>query len=180
MGKHFCVLQPFSIGQLFQNDEPSQHKPPEDEIQAVSVPDPGEQPHKGQIENQALRPLSVSAHRYVDIIPEPAAQRHMPAAPEIAHGNRAVGLIEVLNVWEAEHDPDSRCHQGIAFKVKIELKGIGKGTQPCQRGGDALKADRLNVVPQNSQPVRQQHLGRQTEDEKPQTFLKLFRPDPLS
>ena len=78
----------------------------------------------------ALR-YSVAPERNVYIIPEPAAQRNMPSAPEFSNTFRYVRIIKIHTELKSKHLSKSHCHIRITTEIKINLKHIGKSTKPC-------------------------------------------------
>ena len=101
----------------------------------------------------------------------------MPAPVEIRDPARRVGVYKVLYKAEAQHQADAARHQGISPEIKIELERIAHRPQPCQRGGNTLKADLDNFIPQNSEPVGDQNLHSKTDDKKAQTVLDFLKRD---
>ena len=59
----------------------------------------------------------------------------MPAAPELGDGLGQVGVVKVLNEFEA-HDPaEADGHIGIAGEVKVDVQGKGDGVHPEEQDG---------------------------------------------
>ena len=54
--------------------------------------------------------LSVSAQRYLKIIPEPGTQGYVPAMPEVADAVRKIGRIKVLGQLKAHNSRSTHCH----------------------------------------------------------------------
>ena len=54
----------------------------------------------------------------------------MPPPPEIRNAFGAIGIIEIGLEIEAQHFPKADGHIRITAEIKINLKGIGKNSQP--------------------------------------------------
>ena len=100
------------------------------------MPDAGQQPHHEQVQQQPRLPDARAAHREIDIVPEPAAERDVPAVPELREGAGDVGIVEVLLEAEAEHRPKADGHVGIAGEIVVELQGVGHTAEPGHGRGD--------------------------------------------
>ena len=69
--------------ELVQNHEGPVVDAPEEEGQRIAVPEPRQNPDDRQVEKLSPFAAAVSAQGNVDIVPEPPAERNMPAAPEL-------------------------------------------------------------------------------------------------
>lgn len=85
------------------------------------MPGTGKCPDDEKIQYMAGRRDTVSAQRNVHIVPEPAAQGHMPAAPEFRGTFGDIGIIEVFRKMESEHEAKADGHVGISGEVEINL-----------------------------------------------------------
>ena len=65
------------------------------------MPQAGEHPHSENVENPASAAHPIAAHGNVNIIPEPAAETHMPAPPELCDTAGKVRIVEILQEAEA-------------------------------------------------------------------------------
>ena len=67
---------------------------------------------------------AVAAEGYVEVVAQPARERHVPAAPEVGGVLCLVGRVEVL--WQVE--AHQHCHAdgyvGIAREVGVDLHGV--------------------------------------------------------
>ena len=136
------------------------------------MPQPRQHPHQKQI---SVLMTPVAAQRDIDIFPEPASQRYMPSPPEFRHGTGQIGIPEIIRKFKTHHSPQPLCHQGITVKIKINLKGISGNPQPGQQAGNAFKTDGIDLRPQISHPVGDQHLQRQSNSKFPQPFLQISK-----
>ena len=76
------------------------------------------------------RSISVAAQRNVKVVPEPAAEGHMPATPELLRIHGLIGRIEVLGQIETHQHGHAGSDVRVAGKVCIDLQGIAeKGRQ---------------------------------------------------
>ena len=95
------------------------------------------------IRNVAIRlpvrlhvPLPVAAQGDIDIVPEEAAERHVPAPPEIGDVQRLVGRVEVDGQADVEHERRGQGHVGVGGEIEIDLEGIGQARHPRFRAGE--------------------------------------------
>ena len=78
--------------------------------------------------------VPVAAQRDVQVIPQPARQRHVPAAPELLGILRLVRGIEVLGQIETHEHGDTGGDVRVAGEIGIDLQGI------AEQGGQVLEA----------------------------------------
>ena len=57
---------------------------------------------------------AVAAHGDIDIVAEEAAERDVPAPPEVGDGEAAIGMVEILLEVKAKASAYAYCHVGIA------------------------------------------------------------------
>ena len=67
----------------------------------------------------------------------------MPAPPEIGDGGSQVGVVEVLFIPEAHHQPHADGHVGVGGEVQIDLEGVGQAPQPQGDGGSGLEGGQI-------------------------------------
>ena len=103
-------------------------------------------PDSQQIEDLTSLAAAVAAERDVDIIAEEAAERHMPAAPELRDGRGYVRQVKVLAVAEAEDAAKANGHIGIAGEIEIDLEHEHQRSEPCadERAVSTAGAQRRN------------------------------------
>ena len=63
--------------------------------------------------------MPIASKRDVDIISKEAAERHMPATPEVLNAERLIGRVEVLRKLDVEQQRSSDGHVRIAAKIII-------------------------------------------------------------
>ena len=63
----------------------------------------------------------VAAHRDIHIVPEPAAQAHVPAAPKLRDTFGQVGIVEILNKMKAQNPAQANGHIRITGKIEIDV-----------------------------------------------------------
>ena len=81
------------------------------------------------------RARAVPAQRQVQVVPEPAGERDVPAPPELGDRPRDVRVVEVLQEVEAEHPCQADGHVRVAGEVEVDL-------QACSRRCPARRARR--------------------------------------
>ena len=70
--------------------------------------------------------LAITSQGDIEIALKPAAERHMPAAPELLRVAGFVGRIEVLRQVEAHQHGNTDGNIGVAREVGIDLQRVGK------------------------------------------------------
>ena len=103
---------------------------PGDEGPVGAVPQPAEQHGRDHVRRLPRRAAAVAAQRNVEVVAQEAAERHVPAAPEVAHRQGAVGRVEVERDAQAEHQRQADRHVGIAGEVEVDLQRVGAGGGP--------------------------------------------------
>ena len=76
------LIEPFFEEEFFEHEQYAEEETPYYEVPSGAVPEARDKPYYEYIENPSAEFHAVAAERDIDIIAEPAAQRHMPAAPE--------------------------------------------------------------------------------------------------
>ena len=70
------------------------------------------------------RALAVAAERDVEVVAQPARQRHVPAPPEVLERDGGVRRVEVLRELEAEQQRDADRDVRVAAEVGEDLDGV--------------------------------------------------------
>ena len=70
--------------------------------------------------------IPVASKRDVQIVPEPAGKRHVPAAPELLGVHSLVWRVEVLGQVEAHEHGYAGCYVRVAGEIGIDLQGIAE------------------------------------------------------
>ena len=91
---------------------------PDDEVPGGAVPQAAEQHREHQVHVGADGALPVAAERDVQVVAQPARQRHVPAPPELLDRPRAVGPVEVLRELEPEQLRDADRDVGVAARSR--------------------------------------------------------------
>ena len=94
----------------------------------------------------------------VHILAEPAAQGDVPAAPELGGRAGQVGVVEVVQKFEAQHTAQTDGHVGVAREVEVQLEGEGQNAQPCAQGGQFSHGGGQIDIPELTDGVGQKHL----------------------
>src|SRR5450759_592633 len=142
------------------------HASPEHERPAGAVPEPGEEERDDEVHVRAAAALAVAAQRDVEVVPQPAGQRDVPATPEVLDGTRGVRRVEVLGQLDAEKQRDADGDVAVGAEVAVDLHRVGDdppqglpGRERLRRGEDAVDDVRRQVVGD------QYLLGQAAEDE---------------
>ena len=109
---------------------------PEDEMPRRAVPQAGQRHRHHQVEIEPPGAAAAAAERDVDVVAQPARQRHVPAPPEIDDVERPIGRVEVERQLDAEQARGAERHLGIPREVEIELELEGDRPLP---GGEEIE-----------------------------------------
>jgi hypothetical protein len=82
---------------------------------------PGNQHHNGQIRAGTEQPFTRTPQGKVKVIPQPVAQGHMPASPEIGQAGGEIGRIKVLGQINAHQHGAAPSNIDIGAEVDVEL-----------------------------------------------------------
>ena len=136
------------------------------------MPQAGQRPHHQYVEHIAQGLHPVAAQRDIDIIPEPTAQRHVPAAPELGNAAGNEGRVKVFQQVEAENVAQTDGHIAVAREVEVNLQGKGGGVHPDKQyrglGGAAVQLHQL------TQLVGNEYLFGKADDEPAHAQTGLF------
>ncbi len=112
---------------------------PEHERPRRAVPEPAEQHRQEQVAVGLELPPAVAAERDVEEVAQEAAERHVPAAPEVAEPERAVRRHEVLreDVAHQQREPDRDVR--VAGEVAVDLRRVRVGGHPHVRRAVGLR-----------------------------------------
>ena len=121
---------------------------------ADTHPDASGEPYAQRCEHQCPeigpeRGVSVSAEGYVQIVLEPAAERHVPSPPEILRIGGLVWRIEILGQVEAHQHRYADGYVGIAREVGIDLERV------AEYGAEILEARKQHGIVEH--PVDEVH-----------------------
>ena len=114
-----------------QHPHPLQHQPaaldgpPHHERPAGAVPQPAEEHGEEQVDAGPQLALPVAAEPDVQVVAQPAGQRHVPAAPEVLQRAGGVRRVEVLRELDAEEQGEADGDVGVAGEVGVDLDGVG-------------------------------------------------------
>ena len=97
---------------------------PDDERPAGAVPEPADEHREHEVAVREERAAAVAAERDVEVVAQPARQRHVPAPPEVRDRRRRVRRVEVLREGEAEEERDPDRDVRVAEEVGVDLDGV--------------------------------------------------------
>lgn len=146
---------------FFQGDNHPKVHTPENKIPACTMPHTGEKPHDKNVHH--LMP-AVAAQRDVDVVAEKAAQRYVPAAPEVGNGIAAVGMVEVFIEMEAHAAPHAYRHIAVAGEVEVDLKRERNDAEPRAGGGKMVDIACEQLVADFRELVGNNHLFAQANE----------------
>ena len=167
--KHVNVLQELCPGQgltvpeLFRRQEQGEEQSPEDERPGGTVPQARQQPDDENIPKPLAPGDPVTSQGDVHIVPEPAAQAHVPPPPEFGDAGGNVGIVEVLREVKPEDAAQADGHVAVAGEVEIEMKNVSRRVEPGEEDG-GLRAVFVGGD-QFIEDIGQQHLFGKADDE---------------
>ena len=97
---------------------------PDDEFPGRAVPEAAEHHGQQQIAVGPEPAVPVAAERDVEIVAQPARQRHVPAPPEVGQRLGPVGLVEVALEAIAEQRRDADGDVAVGAEVAVDLHGV--------------------------------------------------------
>ena len=97
---------------------------PDDERPAGAVPEAADEHRQHQVPVREERPAAVPAERDVEVVAQPARERHVPAPPEVRDRGRRVRRVEVLREREAEQERDPDRDVRVAEEVGVDLHRV--------------------------------------------------------
>src|SRR5687767_556152 len=145
------------------------------------VPEAADEKGREQVETSAPRgPVAVAEPLQWDeqVVPEPAAQGHVPAIPEIRNARCHEWTVEVLRKPESQHQPETDRHIAVAGEVEVELESEAEERCPTVQKTELphLPVQRGDLGSQN---ISYQQLFRQANDKKPDAPLHQLRVESL-
>ena len=148
---------------------------PDHEGPVRPVPQPADRHGRNEVPQLGPLAATVAAQRDVDVVAQPARQRHVPAPPEVLDRGRRVGLVEVVGEADAHQQGDADRHVGVAGEVGVDLHRVG------DRGDRELEVGRLTrrrenrVDDRGGQVVRDHDLLEHSPDDEKHSGFNLRR-----
>lgn len=84
----------------------------------ATVPESAQREGDDQIAAAPKRAVAVAAERNVNVVPNPGAQRNVPARPEITQAGGRVGVIKIFRQTEPEHLGKTEGDVGVAAEIE--------------------------------------------------------------
>jgi hypothetical protein len=130
------------------------------------VPEPAEHHRDHEVARLHELAVAVAAERDVEEVAQKARERDVPAPPELAEAQGAIGAVEVLREDEAQEQRDADRDVGVAREVAEDLHGVGVGGEQdvgCRVGlRDA--EDRIDDLAREE--VGDRHLLHEADDDE--------------
>ncbi len=163
------------LHEILDRDEDEVVESPEEEVPAAAMPEAGQGPDGEQVQEEPSGRHAVTAERDVDIVPEEAAQRDVPAAPEITHGNGDVWIVEVFRIVEADHPTEAERHVGVGREIKIELQHIAERAEVGTADGECgVAGERQEGFRERAEMIREHSLLREAHAEAPESLRQIL------
>ena len=156
------AFQPLFEKQFFEHEQDGEIHAPGDKVPCSAVPQSGCRPNDGNVEDPASGGHAIAAEGDVQIVAEPAAERHMPPAPELGDAAGDERIIEVLEKVEAEYMTEPDCHVAVTREIKVNVQGIGDGIEPVEQHGLVIRI--LEDVHELAEHIGKQDLFGETDD----------------
>src|SRR5699024_10746099 len=150
--------QPFKAQQ--QTMEQTEHHI----LPGSTMPQSGQDKDDYQVPAGTGQTAAAAAQGNVQVIPEPAGQRNMPAAPVFAHALGQVGIIEVFGQFQTKEAADADGHIAVTGKVKIQLQHVGNVAQHQNGGRQRFGRDGNNPLIDQCQLVCNQGFFGKAKD----------------
>ena len=113
-------------------------RPPDDERPGGAVPQTAQHHGDHDVAHGARLAAGTAPERDVEVVAQPARERHVPAAPELLQVARRVGRVEVLGEPEAEQQGEADGDVRVAAEVAVDLHGV------APRGEDRFEGRMLS------------------------------------
>ena len=139
---------------------------PDHERPGGAVPEPAEEHRQHEVAVRRDPSLPVAAERDVEVVAQPARERHVPAAPEVLERDGRVRRVEVLREDEPEEEGDPDRDVRVPAEVREDLDGVAvDGDEHLERGVAVRRREDL-VDDVRREVVRDHHLQEEpAEDE---------------
>ena len=125
-GEALLRLRPVPLAPEALGAEPDAvDQAPGDERPPRAVPEPAEQHRQEQVAVRDRRAAAAPAERDVEVVAEPAGERHVPPPPEVLERDGGVRGVEVLRELEAEQERDADGDVRVAGEVGVDLHRVG-------------------------------------------------------
>ncbi len=131
-----------------------------------AVPQPAEQHRDHHVPVRHERALPVTAERDVDVVAQPAGERHVPAPPEVLQRDRGVRRVEVLRELEAEQQRDADRDVRVAAEVGEDLHGVRVDADQHLERRVAVRRCKDLVHDVSRQVIRDHHLQKEPRDDE--------------
>ena len=139
------------------------------------MPEAGQRPDGEQIQEEASGRYAVTAERDIDIVPEEAAQRDVPATPEIPYGNGDVWIVEVFRIVEADHPTEAERHVGVGREIEIELQHVAERTEVGTADGErGVTGERQEGLRECAEMIREYGLLREAHGKAPEPLRQIL------
>jgi hypothetical protein len=152
---------------------------PNDKIPGGAMPEAAEQHRQHQVAPGEPFRTAISTERDVEIVPQPGAERNVPASPEIGNVRREVGKIEVDRELVAQQARARYGHVGVSAEIAVDLHRVKEHADPravdveLVRSGEEFINNRRNTF-------RDARFFDKADEEKRQATAHIdIRPDPF-
>ena len=98
-------------------------------VSGCAVPEAAEHHRDNQVAIAPPLPVSAATERDIEVVAQPAGERHVPAPPEILDRDGGIGAVEVLREGDAEQQGDADRHIGVAAEIGVNLHGVAVDRQ---------------------------------------------------
>ena len=174
MAKNTVLFQKAQQHQLFQDQQGRKIEAPAKEIPSSSMPEARQQPDNKDIAQLLFHSLSIAPQGDIHIVPEPAAQGHMPPPPELRNAGGDIGIVEVFREPEAQKRAQTDGHITVAGKIEIDVQGVAQGIEPGKEHAAILGSPPCGA--DFPQKVGKQYFLSQAHQESGHALLKVSPP----
>ena len=150
---------------ILHNLSDTMQQSPCQKLRRAAMPQTADEKNKQYIALSDCKSLFAAAKGNINIVPQPAAQRNVPSAPEIRQVFGKIGLLKVLDQLKAKQSADTDCDHRIACKIAIDLNRIEK-CRHQHRKAVGILIHAVNLIHKDFRPLRDDQLHSITEQHR--------------
>ena len=150
---------------------------PEDVCPARAVPEAGAEEYDELISHRPPFPAAAAAERDIEVVYEPAVERHVPAPPELAHAAGDIRVVEVFRKLEAEEHADADGHVAVAGEIEEDLETVAHRAEPRKPHAELLRREGVYGIGDRRRALGEQELLQKAAHKTAKARRRHFRRD---
>ena len=139
------------------------------------MPEAGAEKNDELVSHRCPFPAAAAAERDIEIVHEPAVERHVPAPPELAHAAGDIRIVEVFREREAEEHTDADGHVAVAGEIKEDLQTVAHRAEPRKTHAERFRREGVYGVRDRRRAFGEQELFQKAAHEPAQSGSRHFR-----